>query len=234
MGYTYSEALEAVQSGLTIYRSGWNGSGLRVELQTPDEKSKMTMPYLFIRYPPHSRGAGQCGPWVPSNSDQFANDWCIEGRTSAHEYLYFEVKRIRAALGFCNLTLSQGAVCTEALRILGGKANPAHVDQIVSVERREIAQRRFPQFPWVDNRIVTTVADLDLILRRELISYGAYAERDDGDTTVIGESDLNIAADISELADMLVARAKLVELSVLDQNTELASYLENFGTKEEK
>ena len=38
----FSEALDAVKKGSKIQRAGWNGKGMYVELQRPDEHSKMT------------------------------------------------------------------------------------------------------------------------------------------------------------------------------------------------
>ena len=77
----YGDALHLLKEGQKVRRSGWNGKGLHVELQTPDENSKMTMPYLYLVYPAmtgqknplYSTGAKI--PWVPSQSDQLAEDW---------------------------------------------------------------------------------------------------------------------------------------------------------------
>lgn len=55
-----------------IQREGWNGKGLQVKLQTPDEGSKMTLPYLYIEYPDGAR----C-PWHASQTDILADDWAL-------------------------------------------------------------------------------------------------------------------------------------------------------------
>lgn len=75
---TFSDALIAVKQGKKIARSGWNGNNLTVQVQYPDEGSMNTLPYLYIQYPLTSKTTpGARGPWVPSSSDLFAEDWVI-------------------------------------------------------------------------------------------------------------------------------------------------------------
>ncbi len=70
----FSEALEAARNGSAIQRSGWNGNGLLVRAQFPDEHSKMGNPYLYI----DARAlGGERNPWVPSQTDLFAEDWSV-------------------------------------------------------------------------------------------------------------------------------------------------------------
>lgn len=71
----FSEAFELVRKGETIYRTGWNGKGLTVEAQYPDENSKMGNPYLYIDA---TALGGERNPWVPSQTDLFANDWEVK------------------------------------------------------------------------------------------------------------------------------------------------------------
>jgi hypothetical protein len=66
----FSIALESCKSGSKISRDGWNGKGLTVQLQVPDENSKMSLPYLYIEYPDGKR----C-PWLASQTDILSNDW---------------------------------------------------------------------------------------------------------------------------------------------------------------
>jgi hypothetical protein len=76
--YDFSKALEFVKSGCAIQRDGWNGSGLVVKLQRPDENSKMTLPYLYIEYPAdHKTTPGARCPWLASQTDIMAEDWRI-------------------------------------------------------------------------------------------------------------------------------------------------------------
>ena len=63
-------ALNMLRAGCRVTREGWNGPNQYVELQRPDEKSKMTLPYLFIR----TAQGGQV-PWLASQTDLLAYDW---------------------------------------------------------------------------------------------------------------------------------------------------------------
>lgn len=69
---TFSEALAYLKKGKRLTRKGWNGKGLFVEAQFPDEHSKMGNPYLFIDA---SALGGAKTPWVPSQTDLFGKDW---------------------------------------------------------------------------------------------------------------------------------------------------------------
>ena len=73
---TFSQALLHLKNGIKMQRTGWNGKGLWVELQTPDENSKMTLPYLFISYPADAQTTpGARVPWLASQTDILAEDW---------------------------------------------------------------------------------------------------------------------------------------------------------------
>ena len=79
----FGEVLEALKQGKKVQRTGWNGNGLFVTLQVPDENSKMTKPYMYLTSPVGS--TKQYGgeekenriPWIPSQTDIFAEDWTI-------------------------------------------------------------------------------------------------------------------------------------------------------------
>lgn len=80
----FGQALEQAKLGSKIARDGWNGRGLWVELQVPDEHSKMTLPYFYLNYPsvPASDTAPANHidakvPWLPSQTDILAEDWVI-------------------------------------------------------------------------------------------------------------------------------------------------------------
>ena len=68
----FGKALNHVKSGKKIQRSGWNGKGMWVEMQTPDKNSKMTLPYLYLNYP-----SGLKVPWLASQTDVLEEDWGI-------------------------------------------------------------------------------------------------------------------------------------------------------------
>jgi hypothetical protein len=74
----FGQALEALESGKKVAREGWNGKGLWLELQRPDEHSKMTLPYIFINYPADAKiTPGARVPWLASQTDMLAEDWSI-------------------------------------------------------------------------------------------------------------------------------------------------------------
>lgn len=74
----FSEALTAVKATFGIARTGWNGKGLMVGMQRPDEHSANTLPYLFIKYPAdHPTMPGARCPWLASQTDLLADDWFI-------------------------------------------------------------------------------------------------------------------------------------------------------------
>lgn len=68
----FCEALINLKAGRRVGRSGWNGSGMYVGLQVPDEHSKMRRPYIYM-----SPVDGALVPWVASQSDLLAEDWHI-------------------------------------------------------------------------------------------------------------------------------------------------------------
>lgn len=66
----FSNALNGLKAGHRMTREGWNGVGLFVELQRPDEHSKMSEPYACLNHPD-----GRRVPWVPTQTDMLADDW---------------------------------------------------------------------------------------------------------------------------------------------------------------
>lgn len=72
----FSAALEHLKRGGKTARNGWNGKGLWLELERPDENSKMTLPYIFISYPDDAINTpGARVPWLASQTDILADDW---------------------------------------------------------------------------------------------------------------------------------------------------------------
>ena len=77
----FGKAIQYLKEGKKLQRTGWNGKGIYIELQEPDEKSKMTLPYIYIvtnglisDNPQAPRGVV---PWLASQTDILANDWQI-------------------------------------------------------------------------------------------------------------------------------------------------------------
>jgi hypothetical protein len=81
---TFGQAIEALKDGRKVARRGWNGKGLHLELQVPDEHSKMTLPYIYMQYPslkasdtaPESHIDARV-PWLASQTDMLAEDWMV-------------------------------------------------------------------------------------------------------------------------------------------------------------
>ncbi len=68
----FGEAIKALWDGHRVSRSAWNGPGQYLELQRPDENSKMTLPYIYIR-----TVQGDLVPWLASQTDMLSGDWIV-------------------------------------------------------------------------------------------------------------------------------------------------------------
>ena len=73
---TFGLAVEAMKKGLNVARKGWNGKGMFLSAQFPDEHSKMTHPYLYMTIPECEEGT-RLLPWQPAQVDLFGEDWGI-------------------------------------------------------------------------------------------------------------------------------------------------------------
>jgi hypothetical protein len=71
---TFSTVLEMMkkyrQHNLRFRRTGWNGKDMYITLQCPDENSKMTQPYIYMK-----TADDNLVPWVASQTDLLAEDW---------------------------------------------------------------------------------------------------------------------------------------------------------------
>lgn len=68
--YGFGVAIKMLKGGFKVRRAGWNGKGMWLSLQVPDEHSKMSLPYIYISTPD-----GNLVPWVTSQMDVLAEDW---------------------------------------------------------------------------------------------------------------------------------------------------------------
>jgi hypothetical protein len=66
----FGKAIELLKAGKRVSRPGWNGRGMWLELQRPDDKSKMTLPYIYM-----FTADQQLVPWLASQTDVLAEDW---------------------------------------------------------------------------------------------------------------------------------------------------------------
>ncbi len=69
----FGQAIEELKAGRRVWREGWNGKRQYLELQRPDETSKMTHPYIYI-----VPTQGGCVPWLASQTDMLCEDWCSD------------------------------------------------------------------------------------------------------------------------------------------------------------
>lgn len=73
---SFSVALQELKKGKKARRTGWNGKGMWIELQRPDEHSKMSLPYLYLNYPEGDKYHNGCRvPWLASQTDLLEEDW---------------------------------------------------------------------------------------------------------------------------------------------------------------
>lgn len=66
----FGEAIELLKRGSRVARTGWNGKGMYLALQKPDEHSKMTLPYIYMY-----TAQGDRVPWLASQTDLLSEDW---------------------------------------------------------------------------------------------------------------------------------------------------------------
>ncbi len=71
---TFGQAIEHLKadSKCKIARKGWNGKGMYLKLQVPDEHSKMSLPYIYM-----FTACENQVPWLASQTDILAEDWEI-------------------------------------------------------------------------------------------------------------------------------------------------------------
>lgn len=69
---TFGEAITALKEGKKVSRQGWNGKNMFLELQVPDDNSKMTLPYIFMFTACQNRV-----PWLASQTDVLSEDWGV-------------------------------------------------------------------------------------------------------------------------------------------------------------
>ncbi len=70
--FSFSVALEQIKAGHKLRRTGWNGKGMWICLQTPDTNSKMSLPYIYMK-----TACNNQVPWLASQTDVLAEDWEI-------------------------------------------------------------------------------------------------------------------------------------------------------------
>jgi hypothetical protein len=70
--FYFGTALEFLKLGRRVARIGWNGKNMWLELQIPDEHSKMSLPYIYMK-----TADGKLVPWLASQTDMLAEDYVL-------------------------------------------------------------------------------------------------------------------------------------------------------------
>lgn len=68
----FGQTIEKLKEGKKVARKGWNGKGMWIRIQVPTEKSKMTLPYIYMK-----TADDNLVPWLASQTDILAEDWKI-------------------------------------------------------------------------------------------------------------------------------------------------------------
>ena len=68
--FDFGTALAMLRTKNRVRRAGWNGKGMWIELQVPDEHSKMSLPYIYMK-----TACNNLVPWLASQTDLLATDW---------------------------------------------------------------------------------------------------------------------------------------------------------------
>lgn len=70
MSMNFQNALTGLKAGHKVARAEWNGKGMWLALQVPDENSKMSLPYVYMK-----TVDDKLVPWLCSQTDMLAEDW---------------------------------------------------------------------------------------------------------------------------------------------------------------
>jgi hypothetical protein len=77
----FGQAIEALKNGQQVRRTGWNGKGIFIALQTPDGNSKMTHSYIYIDssglQTDNLNAPKVIVPWLASQTDMLSEDWQV-------------------------------------------------------------------------------------------------------------------------------------------------------------
>lgn len=68
--FNFQTALSHLKMGFKVCRTGWNGKGMFLALQVPDEGSANSLPYIWMK-----TADGHRVPWVASQTDLLSDDW---------------------------------------------------------------------------------------------------------------------------------------------------------------
>lgn len=66
----FSEALNLLKGNKKVYRSGWNGKGMWLQIEYPSVYGKVTLPFIMMK-----TADNNFVPWLASQTDILADDW---------------------------------------------------------------------------------------------------------------------------------------------------------------
>ena len=79
----FGKAIHEMKAGRHVARKGWNGVGIFIAIQFPDENSNMTSPYIFINttglVTENEDAPKIIVPWLASQTDMLSEDWLDVG-----------------------------------------------------------------------------------------------------------------------------------------------------------
>lgn len=78
--FSFSTALELLKEGRSLTRVNWDSPNPNIakrfiNMQVPNEHSKMTMKYLYLHIPAKGYYKDSLMPWTPNQEDLMTEDW---------------------------------------------------------------------------------------------------------------------------------------------------------------
>ncbi len=68
----FGEAIGVMKAGGKVAREGWNGKGMHLAIQNPDEHSMNKRSYIYI-----IPVDGNRVPWTATQTDVLSEDWVV-------------------------------------------------------------------------------------------------------------------------------------------------------------
>ena len=84
---SFGWAIDRLKDGAMVGRSGWNGKGMYIKLQVPDENSKMSLPYIYMK-----TVDDKLVPWLASQTDVLCDDWEEVAETFSYPIYVISIK----------------------------------------------------------------------------------------------------------------------------------------------
>ena len=72
--WDFGSAIGYLKRGYKVARQGWNGKGMYLFYQAPDENSVNTLPYIIMK-----TACNNTVPWLASQTDILSEDWLVLG-----------------------------------------------------------------------------------------------------------------------------------------------------------